>query len=156
MFNVRKRVSKHMGWCVRYVEIIAKRRNEETVKISWSIKESEFADLTISSSWTPWRKELSYQHILEGMHYGDGWWWMVWESFPPCISSECVRVSCSVSSNNHFWIIFLCRFARRQRTCSCTSVIVIKTSFHCTLKYESFPRILVEIFACLINLRFSV
>ena len=31
-------------------------------------------------------------------------------------------------------------------------VIVIKTSFHCTLKYESFPRILVEIF----NLRFSV
>ena len=35
------------------------------------------------------------------------------------------------------------RFARRQRTCSCTSVIVIKTSFHCTLKNESFPRILV-------------
>ena len=134
------------------------------------VKQSIFADLTITSSlmvW--WEKELSYQHILKGMHNEDRWWWMVWKSFPVWHFVQvctCVVLFCGV-----FQFPFLLVFCLSVCVCFvlCSSilvvsskrfimymVIVIKTLFHWTLKYESFPRIFVKIFACLVNLSFSV
>ena len=66
----RGTVSKYtygMGCCIRPAYVVRRKSYVGIIAISWSIKGSVFADRTISSSWTPWRKELSYQHILEGM-----------------------------------------------------------------------------------------
>ena len=51
--RLQNRVSKPTYGMVRTAGV--RQDNRETKKISWSIKESEFADLTISSSWTPSR-----------------------------------------------------------------------------------------------------
>ena len=97
--------------------------NRKTKKISWSIKESV---LLTSQSVHPGRRggrsspiNIYLKACIMEMD-GDGWCGNLFlpafrlsvcvclvlclpRSFPAYILSECVRVSCSVSSNHHFW-----------------------------------------------------